>query len=115
MESKKKDIVLVDDECALCNKSVNFIIRKGGEEYFRFLSLYSDEGKALLRKYHLPRDYSESVVLIHGENVYLKSGAFLRISKHLGGVYPLLYWLKIIPRRLRDAVYDMVAKHRHHL
>jgi predicted DCC family thiol-disulfide oxidoreductase YuxK len=109
-----KAVVLIDSQCTLCSRSAAFIVRHGGEKKFGFLSLYSDEGKAMLEKKGLSGDYIESIVLIEAEEVYLKSDAVLHIARKLNGLFPLLFVLKIFPRKFRDWLYDIIARHRHH-
>ena len=113
--AEKKFVVLIDDTCTLCNRSVAFMNHYGGGDEFDFISLYADEGKSYLDKYGLPENYTVSVVLIDRERnrAYLKSGAVLRIARKLKGLWPALYILLIVPRFIRDTVYDIVAKHRH--
>jgi predicted DCC family thiol-disulfide oxidoreductase YuxK len=111
--NKKKPVLLIDDECVFCNKTVNFIIDKGGEGKFNFLSIHSEEGKKKINEHGLPDEYTESVVLIRENEVYLKSDAALEVSAELEGVYKTLAWFRFIPQGIRDRVYDLVAKHRH--
>ena len=113
MENKSK--ILFDDSCSLCNSSVAFIIKKGGEDRFQFLSMHSVEGMNHLRKYGLPDNYDKSVVLLEDNKVYTRSDAILGIFKNLKGFVHLMYWLKIVPRVLRDTIYNFAAKHRHML
>lgn len=106
-------IVLFDGVCTLCNEFVQFILPRDTEERFYFASLQSDVGQRLLADHDLPTDELESVVLIDGEDSYVKSGAVIRIATLLGGVYRLLWPLQYLPRRLRDFTYDFVADRRY--
>jgi len=108
-----KSVLLVDSECALCNKSVSFILNHGGEDKFEFISLYSDEGKKYLQKNDLSEDYNDSVVLINDEGVFVKTDALLKVIKKLNSYYSWMYIFRVIPQKIRDALYDLVAKHRH--
>jgi predicted DCC family thiol-disulfide oxidoreductase YuxK len=114
MARKDYPVLLVDSECAVCNRSVRFIrehLRK--KEKLLFRSLFTDEGKKYLRKYNLPEDYNDSLVLIENGRAYLKSDGVLRIARKLGGLYPLLYGFIIIPAGIRDFFYSLFARHRH--
>ena len=113
--NQEEAIVLIDKECPFCSRAADFIIRKGGERHFTFLSLFSEEGKSLLKAHGLPVDYERSLVLVEGGKAYLASDAALRIARHLKGAWPWLYGLIIIPRFIRDRAYHLVAKHRHKL
>jgi predicted DCC family thiol-disulfide oxidoreductase YuxK len=59
-----------------------------------------------------PEDLS-SVVLIEGNRAYQRSTAALRIARRLTGGWRLLYPLILVPRFLRDAVYQQIANHRY--
>jgi predicted DCC family thiol-disulfide oxidoreductase YuxK len=52
-------------------------------------------------------------MLLEGTNLYTRSTAALRMLKHLGGGWSLLYGLIIIPKFIRDAVYNFVARNRY--
>ncbi|MDQ2049998.1 DCC1-like thiol-disulfide oxidoreductase family protein [Natronolimnohabitans sp. A-GB9] len=108
-------IVLFDGVCNLCHGFVQFIVPRDSEAQFYFASLQSDVGQELLADHGL-EDYDlESVVLIEGDDCYVKSGAVIRIAQHLGGIYRLLGPFRYLPRRLRDWVYDLVAEHRYRI
>jgi predicted DCC family thiol-disulfide oxidoreductase YuxK len=112
-ENTNKPVLLVDSDCKFCSKSVQFIIKHGGENKYDFYSLNSDEGREILKKYDFPKDYDKSIVLIENEKAYIKSDAALRVSKNLDGILPALYRFKIVPKNIRDSVYDFVSRHRH--
>ncbi|SEQ48023.1 thiol-disulfide oxidoreductase DCC family protein [Natrinema salaciae] len=106
-------IVLFDGVCNLCNGFVQFILPRDTEGRFRFAALQSDVGEALLAERGLPTDELESVVLIEGDDYYVKSAAVIRIARLLGGVYALLGPFRFLPRGLRDWAYDAVAARRY--
>jgi predicted DCC family thiol-disulfide oxidoreductase YuxK len=110
-----KAVLLVDDTCALCNRSVFFIIKNGADDHYEFLSLYSAEGKNYLKKYKFPEGYNKSLVLIENNKAYIKSDAVLRISGNLNGLYSLLNLFRFIPVGIRDSIYGFVSKYRHHI
>ncbi|QFU82711.1 thiol-disulfide oxidoreductase DCC family protein [Natronorubrum aibiense] len=106
-------IVLFDGVCNLCHGFVQFIIPRDPEGQFHFASLQSGVGQQLLAEHGLETESLESVVLLEGEDSYVKSAAVIRIAQRLGGVYRLLGPVRFLPRRLRDGVYDLVADHRY--
>ncbi len=113
---KNIPVLLADSECAVCNRSVRFIRKHlGKNEKVLFRSLFSDEGKKYLREYNLPDDYNESLVFIENGRAYLKSDAVFRISRRMSGLFPLLSCFSILPKKFRDYLYTLFAKHRHHL
>lgn len=105
-------IILFDGECNLCDKSVQFIIKRDPNGHFKFASLQSDIGKVLLNKYNAPSDL-DSFVLIEDNHCYFKSSAALQVCKNLKGAWKLLYFLIVVPKPLRDIFYGMIAKNRY--
>lgn len=105
-------IILFDGVCHFCNRSVQFIIKRDATAIFKFASLQSDIGQALLNKHHLPNDL-DSFVLIRGNKTYTKSTAALQVARHLKGPWKALYPLLIIPKPIRDFLYHLIAKNRY--
>ena len=110
---KEKPTLLIDNECPFCSKTMYYVSKHGGENKFNFLSLYSEEGRKILSENGFPENYSKSIVLVENEETYIKSDAALRIAKNLDGALPALYWFRVVPKPIRDAVYNFVSRHRH--
>lgn len=106
-------IVLFDGVCNLCNKSVQFILKRDKNAYFHFAALQSEEGQARLKELQRDRASFNSIVLMEKGQVYEKSTAALRIARRLGGAWPLLYGFIVVPKFIRDAVYGWIAKNRY--
>jgi len=102
-------IVLFDGVCNLCNGAVQFILRRDPRGRFRFAALQSEAARQLLKGDAPP----ETMVLIESGKTYTKSGAALRIARGLRFPWPVWYGLLIVPRPLRDLVYDWVAHNRY--
>lgn len=113
--NSRQAIVIFDGECALCDGAVNFIIDRDPRGYFHFASRQSEAGERLLRAHGLPTEGLESLVLLEGGSVYLRSEASLRIARRLQAPWPLLYAFVGVPRVLRDAAYGFVSKNRKRL
>ncbi|GAB4397810.1 MAG: thiol-disulfide oxidoreductase DCC family protein [Microscillaceae bacterium] len=106
-------LVLFDGVCNLCNHTVDFIIRRDRKGRFKFASLQSDFAQSKLG--HLissVRDL-DSVILIKEGKVLQKSSAALEIARHLRGLWPALLVFKLVPRFIRDGVYDWIARNRY--
>ncbi|WP_440766165.1 thiol-disulfide oxidoreductase DCC family protein [Natronorubrum sp. DTA7] len=108
-------IILFDGVCNLCHGFVQFLVPRDTEGQFHFASLQSDVGQQLLADHGLEGHDLDSVVLIEGDDAYVKSGAVIRIARRLGGIYRLLGPTRYLPRRLRDWAYDLVAEHRYRI
>ncbi len=107
-----KRIVLFDGECNFCDSSVQFIIKRDPAANFLFTSLQSEKGVELTKQYAIPEDV-DSLVLIENGKAFTKSTAALRIAKKLDGLWHLSFLFILVPRKIRDGVYDFVAKNRY--
>ena len=108
-------IILFDGVCNFCNGSVNFIIARDPESYFKFAPLQSDVGARLLSENGVDRIETDSVVLIEDGRVYTHSTAALRIARRLTGAWSWFYYLVYVPRFLRDGAYKLFARYRYAL
>lgn len=99
--------------CNLCNASVQWILKRDRQEQFRFAALQSAVGQQLLQRHGLASENFDTVVLVQGERIFLRSDAALQIVRHIGGLWAFFYVFKIVPRPLRDAVYNFVARNRY--
>lgn len=106
-------IFLFDGVCNLCNGAVKFVIPRDPTGRVHFASLQSPEGQRLLQQHGLPADHLDSMVLLEGSKVYVRSAAVLRLTRHLNRLWPLAYGFVVIPAPLRDAVYKLVARNRY--
>jgi len=113
VEPNKTLLILFDGVCNLCNGFVKFLIKRDPAGKFRFASLQSDFGRSQLIRFNLNPDLLHSVIVIEGDNVLQRSDAALRIVTQLGGPWKILNALKIFPRFLRDALYNVVARNRY--
>jgi predicted DCC family thiol-disulfide oxidoreductase YuxK len=110
-----KPIVLFDGVCNLCSFWVRFAIARDPAARLRFASVQSELGQGFLRRCGLPTDTFESFYLIEDGRVYGKSTAFLRMVRHLRRPWPLLCAARVLPRPLRDWLYDRIARNRYRL
>lgn len=106
-------VVLFDGVCNLCNAAVDFLIARDPRRRFVFGALQSEAARPLLRGAGLEQQQLESMLVIEGGRAYRRSTAALRIARALGGAWPLLYALVLVPPPLRDAVYDWLARRRY--
>ncbi len=109
----EKPIILFDGVCNLCDRSVSFIIKKDKKKKFLFASLQGKKGHELLSQFHLPLDDINSFVLIDKGKAYTRSSGALRVVKEFGGMWKLCYAFIIIPKFIRDGLYNQVAKNRY--
>jgi predicted DCC family thiol-disulfide oxidoreductase YuxK len=106
-------IIFFDGVCNLCNGFVDYIIRHDKKGYFLFTSLQSQKAGEMLKPFHMEATVSEGVILLENGRLYFRSEAGLRILKRLSGMHRLLYFFIIVPRFIRDKVYDFIASNRY--
>ena len=106
-------IMLFDGVCYLCRGSVQFVLKRDPKARFHFAALQSGFGRAQLANTDLSDQQLSSVLLIADGQIYTKSTAALRIAQKLRGGWPLLSVFLIVPRPLRDWVYDFIGDRRY--
>lgn len=107
-------IILFDGVCNLCNGSVIFVLEREKNPIFQFASIQSETGKDLLKWCGLPSNYSQAVILIDRGKIYLGSTAALKIGQSLKFPWLLLSYVGfIVPKSVRDWVYNQIAGHRY--
>jgi len=110
---KQQPVILFDGVCNFCNSAVNFVIKKDKKAEIQFAPLQSEKGRLFLRQYNLPADEMKSFVFIEDGKTYTRSTAALKVCTYLKGPWPACYAFIIIPRFIRDGLYNWVAKNRY--
>ena len=106
-------MLLFEGVCNLCNASVQWILKRDRKGVFKFAALQSDTGQMLLRQFGFSEKNFDTVVLVTDGRIFTRSDAALEIVQRIGGVWSLLAVFKIIPRSIRDTIYDWVARNRY--
>jgi predicted DCC family thiol-disulfide oxidoreductase YuxK len=104
-------VLLFDGVCTLCNGFVQFVIQRDPAGRFQFATLQSDAARRLLQA--APQPLPDTLVLVENGRVFLRSTAALRVARGLKFPWPLAFVLVVVPRPLRDWVYDIVARNRY--
>jgi len=113
-------VLLFDDRCGLCNSAVQFVLRHERKHSLRFASLHGEYGLEL-RARHPELNSVDSMVWLRAsdghaaEVIAIRLDAALLTAEYLGGLFTLAAIARLLPRRLRDAGYDLIARHRHKL
>ena len=116
--SDNNPIVLYDGVCGLCNRLVQFILKRDKHERFRFASLQSSFGEAILRRHGAdPLDLDTFyVVLDYGhasERLLARSDGIVYALTQLGEIWRIAGLGKALPKAVRDGLYNFVARHRY--
>jgi predicted DCC family thiol-disulfide oxidoreductase YuxK len=111
-------LLLYDGVCGLCAASVQLILRHERHHTLRFAPLQG-ELAAQVRSRHPELTGVDSMIWVehpgddNAERVQVRSDAALQAARYMGGPWRLAAIGRILPRRLRDAAYDVIARHRH--
>lgn len=106
-------VVLFDAVCVLCHGWARFLMRHDRAQRFRLASVQSPEGQAILAWCGLPLDTLDTLVLVDGNRVYLRSAAVIRVLARLPLPWRLGAVAWLLPRPLRDFGYDRIARNRY--
>ncbi len=106
-------IILFDGICNFCNYWVSFIIRHDRKKQFQFASLQSEFAKQYIPENKTNASNFQSVILLEGNTIRTKSTAALHIIKHLDFPWNLGTVGIIVPKFIRDYLYDVVARRRY--
>lgn len=106
-------IVYFDGVCGLCNRFVDFLIRKDTKHRLLFAPL---QGETAAKNLGVdPNQEFDSVIFSEGGKLRYKSSAALRIMSTMGGAWKLMRIFLIIPGFIRNFVYDIIANNRYKL
>jgi predicted DCC family thiol-disulfide oxidoreductase YuxK len=109
----EQPVILFDGVCNFCNSAVNFIIKQDRKKIFKFAALQSVAGQNLLQQYNLPTQNFDSFILIDNSKIYKSSCAGLRLYNKLPWYWKWSQVFWIVPKLLRDAAYNVIAKNRY--
>jgi predicted DCC family thiol-disulfide oxidoreductase YuxK len=81
--------------------------------HFQFAPLQSRVGTGLLNTYGFSPEDAKTFVLVADGKPYVKSDAAILIAKRLKYPWRLVGLVRIIPRPIRNWMYDLVARNRY--
>lgn len=108
-------VILFDGVCKLCNAWSQFIIKYDKQQQFKLCSVQSPEGQSILKHFDMPTEHFDTMLYVEGDQCFDKSDAFLNIVNKLGFPWRLLYVIKIMPKQVRNWLYDRIALNRYAL
>jgi predicted DCC family thiol-disulfide oxidoreductase YuxK len=114
-------ILLYDGVCGLCNRLNQFVLRHDPDSVFRFASLQSLLAASILARHGANATDLDTVYVVQncdspGEKLLARSDAVVFVGKQLGGIWRVLAGcFNILPRFLRDWIYNRVARNRYRI
>ncbi len=103
----------------MCAEGVQRVLRYDQHKTLRFAPLQGSFG-ASVKARHPELDGVDSMIWVEpsddgSERLFVRSAAGLRIARYLGGFWSVLLLGHLLPRSWSDALYDFIARHRHHI
>jgi len=111
-ETAPKQIVFYDGECGFCNRTVGFVLKHEKSSEIYFTALQSEFSKQFFEAKNIHLIDFETFYFFNDGVLHERSTAGLELSRYLRFPYSLGIYLKWIPKKWRDAVYNRIAKNR---
>ena len=105
-------VIVFDGICVLCNGWVRFLLRRDQGRY-RFASMQSESGRALLAAHGLDPDHPASFLLVEEGRAWTDTDAIRRVLSGLGGVWRIAALMALVPPFLRNGLYRLTARNRY--
>lgn len=112
-DTSDKKIILFDGICNFCNYWVNFALKRDKKNQLFFTTLQGETAKEILPEFGLSATHITSVIFIDNGTAYTQSSAAIRICRYLGGGWSLFYVFIIMPKFVRDPLYNIIARNRY--
>lgn len=111
---ENKQLILFDGICNLCNGSVQFIIRNDKKNTFLFAPLQGKTAKEIIKNYNIDTAKTDSILLYSKKDgLSTKSKAALKIAKRLRAPINFLVIFFVVPKFIRNWIYDLIARKRY--
>ncbi len=108
------NVILYDGVCVFCSRWVYFVATRDTAKMFRFTAIQSDYGRRLAAAFGIDPKDPDTNAVVHGGKAFFKSDAALTVLSQL----PRWGWVRalmLVPKPLRDAVYNLVARNRYRI
>lgn len=109
--TRDRPLFIFDGHCVLCSRGASFIMAHDRNRVVQFASAQSELGRAVYEALRMPVD--DSYLLIDELGVHSKSDGYIRLADILGGCWRIAAVVRVVPRQLRDWIYDAVARNRY--
>lgn len=110
MAGDARAVMLFDGVCNFCNFTVRFVLPRDPAGRVRFATMQSPAGQAMLRRLGMPLDDYQTFAVLQQGRLYPRLDGVLRLAASMRWPWPLLGLCRFVPRRIRDGLYDLVAR-----
>jgi predicted DCC family thiol-disulfide oxidoreductase YuxK len=113
-------LVLYDGVCGLCDRFVQFLLRIDRHDSLRFAALQGPIGTRILQDAGRTTNALSTVIVVadyetKAPRLLDRSDAGLFAIASAGGIYRAASAFRLVPRFIRDAGYDLIARWRYRL
>ena len=111
-------LVLYDGVCALCNGLVQFLLARDRRGIFRFASLQSPAGQAIVTRFGGNSEELTSLYVVKNyrtdcARALTRSRAALFVMSELGWPWKFARVVGVLPTAILDRAYDLIASTRY--
>ena len=114
-------IILYDGVCGLCNRLIQFVLKRDRDDRFRFAALQSGFAARVLERHRVNPQILDTMYLLSNysqpdERLSSRSDAGIQVLVELGGVWRALASIvQLLPRWVRDKTYNLIARNRYQI
>ena len=108
-------IVLYDGQCGLCDRTVQWLLRKDRAGALRFAPLQGETARELRAGGLDLTEDLDTVVFVDDGKLFVRSRAFTRVARYLPVPWRWGAALRVVPTFVLDLVYRLVARTRYRL
>lgn len=106
-----RPLFIFDGVCVLCSGGAGFLMRRDKNGRINLCSAQSPLGRALYQHYGMALD--DSYIFLRHGRAFTKSGGYFQTAQALGGIWRAAWVFWVVPRPIRDWLYDRVAANRY--
>ncbi len=110
---RKRVLLVMDADCALCSKAARFIAEHDPDDMVRITTAQGSLGRSLLAHYGMAPDDPESWLLIEKGQAFGSLEAILMLGPRLHWAFAVLWPLRALPRVAQDWLYARIACNRY--
>jgi predicted DCC family thiol-disulfide oxidoreductase YuxK len=110
-----QSVLLYDGLCGLCSATVRFTLQHERAATIRFVAIQSGAGQTLAQAHGMDVNNPESFLLIEGGRGFAKADGVIALARHLKGPARLIGLGRLVPRSIRNWLYDRIARNRYRI
>jgi predicted DCC family thiol-disulfide oxidoreductase YuxK len=118
MPDSANPVLLYDGVCGLCNRLVQFVLKRDRRARFRFAALQSAYAGRILQPRGIDSQDLNTFYYLDesGERLAARSDAVISVLRELGGLWTAVaVALSLFPKWLRDWGYGVIARNRYRI